>query len=62
MKIEKDVLGWRIEPDTNTEEAHLEFLMKALENEYGKAKETKAAAKRARISHSTEFSPTANSD
>lgn len=34
MKIVRDVLGWRIEPSTDTEEAVLEFLLDALSANY----------------------------
>ena len=35
MKIKRDVIGWVITPETNTEESHLEFLIEALDQRYG---------------------------
>jgi hypothetical protein len=39
MKINRDVLGWRIEPSTNDEESALAFLFSALEEQYCNSKE-----------------------
>jgi hypothetical protein len=40
MRIKRDVLGWRIEPDTDNEERALEFLINALQEKYATPKET----------------------
>lgn len=34
MRIEKDIYGWRVEPDTKEEEIALEIIFKAFTREY----------------------------